>query len=636
MKPILIFLCILLFLFFAASCGDEGSSPGSDTSDQDEDDDDPGDDDDNNEPSGDDDDFAYPFCDIDRERFEQIFFSMTLREKIAQLYAVGVQTTPWFDVGDARRFIEDVGVGAVFIQPVTGAGFWTEWTVKNMNKLQGWAMARENPIPLLIACDQEGGIPQTVSNLNGGTDTPGNMGLGATFSPLATYDSYFLMGAQLSAMGINNPYSPVAELMVNENEASMYTRCFGENTDDVAAYTKQAVRGFQENLVVATAKHFPSHSTAEGDEHTGLVVNNESEETVRERYFPPFEAAIEAGVDMIMLTHARYAAWEDEFPTTFSRTLVTDILRGELGFEALIITDDMNMGSITNTPWDEHPHVLALAAGADMIIDVGGDNEMMFGTHPDNEQWAIDVEGQIDAIVEAIDDGRLDEKQIDGSVRRILETKMKYCLFERPYRDVEQAIREVDTPDQVAKARCLHEQALTLVRNDDGLFPLDPEGGQKIHVVSIFMGQSVMYPDAYWGNLSGTSLMREVKKLYPAATGDVFDVEPPDWYINAIVNNAANADPDLIIIGTYHAYYHTQQQKLVDGLLDLNVPTIVVALALPYDLLAFPEVTTYLATYSNRTLAIETAAHALFGLAAPKGRLPVALPGLHEYGWSAN
>jgi beta-N-acetylhexosaminidase len=213
---------------------------------------------------------------------------------------------------------------------------------------------------------------------------------------------------------------------------------------------------------------------------------------------------------------------------------------------------------------------------------------------------------------------------------------MKYCLFESPYRDVQQAISQVNTPDQIDRSKSLHEQAMTLIRNEKNLVPLSQASDLNIHVVSISMFQSVMYPDAYWGNLSGTSLAREVKKLYPAATWDVFDVEPPDGYIDALVANAQTASPDVLIIGTYHAYYHSQQQKLVNALLDLEVPTILVALALPYDLMAFPEIPACLATYSNRTIAIETAARALFGLADPQGRLPVRLPGLYDYGWSAN
>lgn len=621
----LIFMIIIL-AGLICGCGDDDDDDSSPWADDDDDDDDTADDDDDNMPD-------YPFCEIESDKVETILTGMTLREKIAQMYVVGVQIFPWFDFGDAERFIKDIGVGGVFLQPMTGVGLFPSWTVDNTNKLQNWAMSRTNSVPLIITCDQEGGIPQAVSNVTGGTDTPGNMGLGATFNPDLSFEAYNLMGSQLHALGINNAYSPVTELMISPEESSMYTRCFGEDTGDVAAHSAMAVEGFQMNLIIATAKHFPSHSTASGDEHHEMPVNLESQEAVREKYFPPFQASVDAGVDMIMTTHANYSSWEPTLPTTFSKILISDILRNELGYQGLIVTDDMNMGSITNQPWTEHPHILAIISGHDLILDTGGDSEAMYGMHPANEKWAIDLEGQIDAIAQAVIDGTVYESDINDSVRRILSTKMKYCLFENPYRNPDNIF--VNTPQQIETANQLHQQAVTLVRNDQGLIPLDADGEDKIHVVSIGPIQSVMYPGAFWPNLSGTSLLTQVRAIYPEATGDLFDVKPSQRVINRIVQNTIDADSDILIIGTYHDYYHIEQQALVNGLLELDIPTVMVALALPYDLLAHPNIQTYLATYSNRDLAIKAAAGALFGNFEPGGKLPVALPGMYEYGHNA-
>jgi beta-N-acetylhexosaminidase len=618
----LILLCAALIFGACANDDDSINAPNEYVSDDDDDSQDP-------------DDAGPAFCGVDEQKVESILSQMTLREKIAQQYFVGIQMFPGLNIGDTQRLVKELGVGGVFAQPMTFIGLWPGWTVANSNKIQTWALSRENPIPLLIACDQEGGIPQAVSNLTGGTDTPGNMGLGATFDATAAYSAYNIMGAQLHDLGINNAFSPVAGLQVLPDEPSMYTRCFGEDTLDVSDMTAQAVRGFRDNLVIGTAKHFPSHSTARGDEHDGSVVNVESEQAVRTKYFPPFQAAIDAGVDMIMTTHAQYTAWEQTYPTTFSRTLITDILRTEMEYKGLIISDDINMGSIMGTPWDEHPDVLAFAAGHDMVIDAGADNPMMFGMHPDNEKWANTVQGQIDTVEAAVHDGRLNEDQIDESVRRILRTKMKYCLFENPYRNASEARKSVNTLLQRGEARRLHEKAITLAKNDAALWPLDPFSGQKIHTVSIAWVQSKMYPAAFWGNMSGTSLMNEVKQIVPDSTGDVFDVEPNNWVINYIVNRTQRIAPDVLIIGTYHGSFHAQQIELVNRLTDLGIPTILVALAQPYDFGAFPQIDTMLATYSNRDIALQTAAGALFGFFEPQGRLPVTIPGMFEYGHSA-
>ena len=630
------FFLFVLLVAFAVCVAFIGCVPGDDDDDDSSADDDDASDDDNDDNDDSDPGFEYPYCEVDYAFVDQWIAQAPLEKKIAQMYVVSVQVVPWFEFGDARRFVQEIGVGGVFLQPGTGIGLNAPWTVENTNHLQQMALETKDPIPLLIVCDQEGGIPQAVNNLTGGTDQPGNMGLGATYDPNSTYQSYGIMGSQLSALGVNNAYAPVLGLMISHEESSMYTRSFGETAEAVVDHARQSVRGFQENLVIAAGKHFPSHSTAMGDEHSMLPVNEESEQAVRTKYFPPFEAAIEFGVDMMMTTHTVYKAWEDTLPTTFSRTLVTDILRDELGFEGLIVTDDMNMGSITLTPWTEHPDVLAIAAGTDLVLDAGADGKALYGMHPDNEVWAYDVQGQIDTVSTAVSLGRIPEEQIDQSVRRILQTKMKYCLFENPYRDSETVEQNLNTPMQIQVSQQLHEKAITLVRDEEGLLPLELEGGRSLHVVSIGPFQSQMYPDAFWGNIAGTSLWMEIQKLRPGTGGSHFDVEPNQSAIDRIVGKAQVSGADLLVLATYHAYYHDGQNNLVNALLALGMPTVMVATALPYDLMAFPQVGTYLATYSNRALAMETAAKALFGLAESTGRLPVSLPGLYDAGHRAN
>jgi beta-N-acetylhexosaminidase len=630
-RKVLVLLALLGLVFLAASCGDDSSSSDSDQT---------GDDLANGGIFGDDDDndgtpSEDPFCEIDEARVEQLFDKMTLRRKIAQMYLIGAPVLPWFEHEDTKRFVQEVGVGAVGIQPGTGIGFWPEWTVQNTNKLQKWAMDSDPAIPLFIGCDQEGGVPQAINSITGGTDQPGNLGLGATFDPAATYSSYGIMGEQLSALGINHSYGPVVEVSVTYKEVPMYMRSFGEDTAAAALHSEQAVLGFKDNMVLATAKHFPGQGTASGDDHAGRIVNYESEAIIRERYFPPFKAAIDAGVDMIMTNHVVFAEIDDGVPTTFSRKMTTEILRGELGFEGLILTDDMNMGAIMGVPLDQHPDVLAIMAGADLVLDAGGDGEPSFDWHPDNLKWAWDVQGQIDAVIGAVDDGLIDEEQIDDSVRRILRTKMKYCLFENQQRKPSESAAVLDTPDQVETSKGIFEQAITLVKNDGSLVPLDPNAGLKLHVVSIAMLQSEMYPDAFWGNVSSTSLLLEIKKLYPAATGDHFDITPFGFTIDRLVKNTITNDPDVLIVSTFNGYHYQSQRDLVDALMALGIPTILVATATPYDLMAFLDVDAYLALYSNRGMALTVAAEIIFGLREPLGRLPVTLSEEYKLGYSA-
>ena len=580
-------------------------------------------------------DLPAPYCDLDEAEITERLGRMTLRQKIAQTYIVGVTIYPWEEVEETRALIEDLGVGGVYVQPMTGLGFWPEWTAENMNRLQAMAMSGDAAIPVLVTVDQEGGIPQSSNNVTGGTDQPGNLGLGASFDPNNTYRSYAIMAEELSAVGVHVDFAPVLGPMVSHEETSMYTRCFSELPTEISRHAVQAVRGLQENLIIATGKHFPNHSTAPGDEHFFLTVNDEDEETVRAAYLPPFDSVIEAGLDMIMMTHSVYTAWEDGLPSVFSRTIVSDLLRGELGFSGLIVTDDINMGAITLHEWDEHPDVMAIAAGVDMIVDCAANSEPIYGLAEGNRKYAFDVEGQIDTILKAVRDGRLSEERIDESVGRILRMKMKYCLFEDPYVDVTSAGDKVRTELQIETSARLHEEAITLVRNDAGLFPLDPGDDVRIHVIAPAFFQLELYPDAAWGNIAGTDLFREMKKIKPSVTGKTFVVGPVPIDLDKLVENAESSGADVLIIGTYNALYYDQQIDLVRKLLDLGMPAILVATAMPYDLMAFPEASTYLLSYSSRDMALEATAGALFGQFEPTGRLPVSLPGLYEIGWSA-
>jgi len=580
-------------------------------------------------------DLPEPYCDLDETEITGIMSRMTLRQKIAQMYIVGVAVYPWEEVEETRHLIEDLEVGGVYVQPMSGLGFSPEWTAENMNRLQAMAMSGDAAIPVLVTVDQEGGIPQSSNNVTGGTDQPGNLGLGASFDPNNTYRSYAIMAEELSAVGVHVDFAPVLGPMVSHEETSMYTRSFGELPAEISRHAVQAVQGLQENRVIATGKHFINHSTAPGDEHFFLTVNDDDEETVREAYLPPFASAIKAGLDMIMMTHSVYTAWEDRLPSVFSHAIVTGLLRGELGFRGLIVTDDINMAAITLHEWDEHPDVMAIAAGVDMIVDCGANSEPIYGLAEGNRKHAFDVEGQIEAVAKAVRDGRLSEERIDESVGRILRMKMKYCLFQDPYVDVASAGEKVRTELQIETSARLHDEAITLVRNDEGLFPLDPADKSRIHVIAPAFFQLELYPDAAWGNIAGTDLFREMKKIKPAVTGNTFLVGSSPIDIDNLVQNALCTGPDLLIIGTYNALYYDQQIDLVRRLLDLGIPAIAVATAMPYDLMAFPEASTYLVSYSNRDMTLEAAARALFGQIEPTGRLPVSLPGLYEIGWSA-
>jgi beta-N-acetylhexosaminidase len=618
---------LMLLAAFCLACGDDDDDDNDDLPVDDDDTaaDDDDDDDDNDTP-------APAFCAVDEQAVDDLLSRMTLRQKFAQMYYIGVDVFPWFDNPQVAALIAGQQVGALHGKLGLTIGLWPEWTVQNVNKLQRMALSAEPGIPLMIGIDQEGGVPQTLSAVTGGTDTPGNLGLGATHDPSATYDAYDIMGAELHAVGVSANFAPVLGVMTDMNETSMYTRCFGSETDEVAAHAAASVQALQDNLVIATAKHFPGQTAAPGDEHYTEPVSELTEQEMRDIYLPPFEAAIAAGVDMIMPTHARYAAWGADLPATFNHAILTDLLRDDLGFEGVIISDDLNMIGVTARDWGELPEVLTILAGADMLIDIfssfDGEDSIKL-PYPD------ELSDKLDYLVEKVADGTLTEARIDESVRRILRMKIKYCLFEQPFRKVQGASDEVRTEASDLRSADLHRRAVTVVRNDAGLWPLDPESNERIHIVTTGPVVAEMYPGSGWPTVSLTTLLRHMQAIKPSVTGSVYAGTPQNITADVIVNDTAASGADLLVIGSYNAYFDEAQTAMIQRLLDLGIPTILVAQAMPYDLMAFPDVETYLAVYSNRDLALAVTAAAMFGLVEPEGSLPVPLPGLYEAGWSA-
>ncbi|MCL4236592.1 MAG: glycoside hydrolase family 3 C-terminal domain-containing protein, partial [Deltaproteobacteria bacterium] len=449
----------------------------------------------------------------------------------------------------------------------------------------------------------------------------------------ATAASYGLMAEQLHELGINVNLAPVLDVMTDPAETSMYTRSFGERTDEVVAHARAAVRATRRELVIPTPKHFPGQTAAPGDEHTSMPVAEQDEDTLRDVYLAPFVAAIEAGAEMIMPTHARFNAWDPDYPATLSHAILTDLLRDELGFEGVIITDDVNMVGVTGNDWGEMPDILAIQAGADMVMDIFADFEPVAAGAFRAAPYPETIAAQIEAVAIAVEDGRIEPARIDESVRRILALKMKYCLFENPFREAEGAGARVDTPAQHALAASLHDRAVTLVRDDDGLVPID-SATTSAHVIAPALVVWEAYPTAGWPNLAGKTLLGAMRAYDPTIEGALFGSPTSSMAADAIVAGAAASDADVIVVATYNARDDAEQADMVQRILALGRPTIVVSLAMPYDLSAFPDAPTYLAAYSNRDLAVESVARVLYGVVEPTGRLPVGIPGLYGIGYA--
>ncbi|HEU0128654.1 MAG TPA: glycoside hydrolase family 3 protein, partial [Pseudonocardiaceae bacterium] len=392
---------------------------------------------------------------------------MSLDEKIGQLfvtYAYGdrVDTDDPADVAN-NRAVYGVDNAAALIEKyhLGGIIYFTRFNNVNnprqiaelSNGIQRVAADQRSSIPMLISTDQEQGLVARVGPP--ATQFPGNMALGAGRSPSDAYDAARITGEELSAIGINQDLAPVADVNVNALNPVIGVRSFAENTKLVSQLTSAQVEGYQDADVAATAKHFPGHGDTTVDSHTGIPVINHSRQQWERIDLPPFQAAIERGVDSIMTAHIVVPSLDPSGdPATLSEPIMTGLLRKELHYDGVVVTDALDMAGVREKYGDDRVPVLALKAGVDQLL------------MPPN----LDLAYQ--AVRAAVHSDEISERRIDQSVHRILRLKFQRGLFHDPYVDVDAIDGVVGTPEHLARAQQIADRTTTLIKDDVELIPL--------------------------------------------------------------------------------------------------------------------------------------------------------------------
>ncbi|MFC7491627.1 MULTISPECIES: glycoside hydrolase family 3 protein [unclassified Knoellia] len=470
------------------------------------------------------------------------------------------------------------------------------------NGLQAAALAQPRKIPLQISVDQEGGA--LVARFGApAVQMPGNMALGAGRSEADAFRSAEVIGKELAAVGVTQDYAPDADVNINPNNPVIGIRSIGSDPGLVSDLAAAQVRGFRAGGVSAVAKHFPGHGDTGVDSHYGLPAVTHTLEQIHEIDLPPFRAAIAAGVDSIMTAHVVMPAIEPDVPATMSHKVLTGLLREELGYEGLIVTDALDMaGAAATYPADVAP-VQALLAGADQLL----------------------VPPQMDtaynAVLNAVNSGALSEKRIDESVYRILLHKHQRGIFQDPMVDVAAAPQIMGAPQHTADAQAITDRTTTLVKNDADLLPL-AAGPRRVLV-------------AGWG--VGTTQTMATALTARGATTQIREsgTTPSQTAINSAV--AAAQTSDLVVVSTNNAYAVSAatgqptaaaaaQTKLVKALLATGKPVVVAAMRNPYDVASFPEAPTVVDTFGYTAHQVESLVRVMFGEVNPVGKLPVSIP----------
>jgi beta-N-acetylhexosaminidase len=396
---------------------------------------------------------------------------------------------------------------------------------------------------------------------------------------------------------------------VNNNPANpiINTRSFGEDPVGVGRMGAAFIRGLRDNGVLATAKHFPGHGDAGTDSHVALPVLTAARPRLDSIELVPFRIAVDAGVDAVMTAHVALplATGDAALPATLSPLVLDTILRGELGFRGLVITDALNMGAMVSRYGPAQAALLAFQAGADILL------------------MPTDPRAAIDAIVNAVAAGQIPLQRLDASVQRVLDAKERAGLFRRRLVDLNLLARHVGARDDQLTADAIARRSLVLVRDDSALVPLSGDR-RRVLVLAINDEGSLTTGTAFAAQLRGGVQSLQLLRLFPASGPASYDsVRAAAARAGVIVVIAAarpvSNQPSAVVLSDSVA-------ALVQQLSLQGYPVLLVSAGSPYIIAQLPAVPGYLVAWSGTDAAERAAADALLGRSDITGRLPVALP----------
>ena len=394
---------------------------------------------------------------------------MTLREKLGQMlmpYYFGVFTSA--ESADYKNLVHEVEENHVggFIVGTTRGPLGIERsqvypTAELTNELQ-----RRAKVPLLIGADFESG---TGMRLDEGTSFPSAMAVGATGDPKLAYQIGKVIALESRAAGVHWIFAPDADVNNNPDNPIINIRSFGENPKSVGEFVAQEIRGIEENGGLATAKHFPGHGDVSVDSHLTLPTVPGDRKALEATELVPFRAAIGASVGSVMPGHLAVPAFEPDasVPATTSRNILTGLLRDELKYKGLVVTDAMDMGGVTSRYPPGEAAVRAVEAGADVLLMPPVPDAAMAG------------------LERAVRSGRITEKRVDESVRRILQAKSRLGLDRNRLADIEHLDEKFARPEFAAQAQSIADRGVTLLRDTAHLLPLDATKPLRVLLVSL-------------------------------------------------------------------------------------------------------------------------------------------------------
>jgi beta-N-acetylhexosaminidase len=461
-------------------------------------------------------------------------------------------------------------------------------------------------IPLLIGADFERG---TAMRLDEGTSFPTQMALAAAGDPKDAYTMGKITAIEARDVGVHWIYAPVSDVNNNPENPIINTRSFGEDPARVAEFVSAYVRGVNENGGLATAKHFPGHGDTAADSHIDLPVIKADRARLDELELVPFRAAISAGVGSIMTGHLNVPSLEPDpnTPATLSHNILTGVLRDQLGFEGLVITDAMDMGGITVRFAPGEAAVRAVLAGADALL---------MPPVPD---------AAYEQLQAAVKSGRISQERLDDSVRRILEAKARLGLDKNRFADIAALNAKFGSVNWQEEAQDISDRGIALLRDTPHRLPLDGTKPSRALLLAFYAD-----PEPY----PGEDLERELRKRFDSVTTLRADTR----FVSAANLKLPSPDSyDVALLALFvrvsdrkgNVDVPAEQTELAEQLYKTGKPVITLAFGSPYLIERFPQAETWLGAFGISDVAQISIARALFGEIPVRGHLPVTIPGIN-------
>ncbi len=538
----------------------------------------------------------------DKSWVENLLERMDLKTRVAQMivpYAYG--RTEEDDEENYERVIKlvrDLKVGGImFLQGDTYG------QVALTNELQ-----RQAEIPLLISADFERGPGM---RLEDAIEFPYNMGIAAAGDPRLCYLMGKVTAIEARAMGVHHNYAPLLDINHDYRNPIINIRSFSDDADIISLYSEALIKGLHEGNLLSTAKHFPGHGATDLDSHQELPIINLSAEELWKSDLAVFRNAVNSGIKSVMVGHLEVPAFEKKegLPATLSSGIIGDLLRKQLNFNGLVVTDAMNMHAITDNFEEAEAAVMSVKSGHDIIL-----------FPPDEEVY-------INAICEAVEKGEIDEKRIDQSVRKILSAKKWLGLDKATAVDTNALHKALGKPEHERLARELAEKSITILKDSSSLIPFNPAGNKSVACITVSDTRNWRYAKKKWEfekkfskEYRGTNFYKLTKRSRKAHYKKALKLARKSDYIIL---------PVYIGVRSFQGHINIDEKHLefIHDIFKLNKPVIMISFGNPYIIKHFPEAGTYIAAYGATDVSQSAAVEAVKGLNPVAGKLPVDIPG---------